>query len=646
MNSPLSDLGNMMVVWDSDDLAGALDPGEEDDRPARGSDEAPATRAIGHLHVLDNGICTSCDPNDLLDEDSAALLAALGEMDIPASGARMAWTPTQAAKHIRNPKGSPGGGRFRSNVDRLKDAIADHKAGKGGAHPFDGFNREQLRRVAKARGIALDRGEGRDSIAAKLLHHIGGAPSAKQAKAEEPAPLGFGDRMKGAARGRGALDAAPLSLLPRSRNDPRLAGDRRKLLSDFQLGEAGDIVRAVRNGGEISDETARRVAIVDAVMRDSPLASDVLLYRTFPTAWDFFGDGARGDLTGHEWVQNDFATVTANEPSPHVIGLVMRIVAPKGMGAVAMSAGDKEMLLDRKHTWRVIEDHGRKDGRRIVDIEILPKNGDEPDNFTVVKTNITSEHNPLTEDVRAALPDTPLGRSLASGVAGSESLSGGAVGDVRLATFTDGEKAVQKIARRTFAGRSTKDLTDGEELAALLGRSIDAPVPEVVRSGDNEVFMAYVPKARSATAVLRRFKAGDDRGQKVNEFVESRAGRLLGVLDLLADNHDRHQNNWLVHSDGTITGIDHGLTWSDRQTSADVRSVAPTFDSPFAAAFYRNAWLPNDLSKADIDWMRERVSALRPQFEARDRAAWLDYSLARLDQLGAMATGTKDRVRP
>src|SRR6266498_767554 len=105
------------------------------------------------------------DPWGDLDEHSGALLVALAEL---AGDVARAWDP---GKHPRNPKG-PGGGRFRSMVDRLKDAIASHLKGDGEGHPFDGFDREQLRRVAKARGIALKRGEDRDSIAKKLLDDI------------------------------------------------------------------------------------------------------------------------------------------------------------------------------------------------------------------------------------------------------------------------------------------------------------------------------------------------------------------------------------------------------------------------------------------------------------------------------------------
>jgi hypothetical protein len=114
-----------------------------------------------------------------LDHDSLALLTALNELDGIQARARV-WDP---AKHPRNPPGSPGGGRFRSMVDRLKDAIQAHLNGDGDGHPFDGFDREQLRKVAKSRGIELKRGESRDSIAEKLLGHLHGGKTAKPGKA-------------------------------------------------------------------------------------------------------------------------------------------------------------------------------------------------------------------------------------------------------------------------------------------------------------------------------------------------------------------------------------------------------------------------------------------------------------------------------
>lgn len=106
-----------------------------------------------------------------LDEDQLvdALVLALEELDAELAGpALRAWSAAQKQRHPRGPDG-----RFRSTVDVLKAAIRKHHAGGGKGDPFDGYDREQLRRVARARGIELKRGEDRDSIAAKLLADLG-----------------------------------------------------------------------------------------------------------------------------------------------------------------------------------------------------------------------------------------------------------------------------------------------------------------------------------------------------------------------------------------------------------------------------------------------------------------------------------------
>lgn len=113
-------------------------------------------------HYLVDGLCEHCSDHEPLGEHEQALVTALAELHH--LDAARAWDP---AKHPRGP-----GGKFRSIVDRLKESIERHHRGEGDGHPFDGYSREQLRRVAKARGIELKRGEDRDSIAEKLLGHL------------------------------------------------------------------------------------------------------------------------------------------------------------------------------------------------------------------------------------------------------------------------------------------------------------------------------------------------------------------------------------------------------------------------------------------------------------------------------------------
>nr|WP_221374386.1 hypothetical protein [Actinoplanes polyasparticus] len=471
------------------------------------------------------------------------------------------------------------------------------------------------------------------------------APGAEPAK-------GFDERVSTALTDKQALAAVPLGLLPRSRPAMAALPEANRALRNYLIGEGSDVHTALRDGGVISPDTAASIAAFDKGMNASRLDADVVFHRGAATAQDIFGDRASGDMTGQEWSEPGLPAVTASEQSAVGAtggrGVLVRYLVPAGTGALVVSAGQySEILLDRGHRFRVVKDHGRgADGQRRVDVEVLPKTGAEVDPFTVEETAETTAGSPLSTEQIAALPDSPLGRGLASGIVSAKLLSGGAVGDVRLVTFGDGSQAVQKLAQRTFAGVSVKDLTDAEDLAGRLGRAIGAPVPEVVRTNPAEVFMEYIPNARPGESALSRFGYGVARGGAWEGFLDSDDGRKLGVLDLIIGNGDRHTENWLVREDGTIAGIDHGLSW--RSTTGGPNKP-PQFTSEFAGRFYggeRNTWRDNDLTRADVAWMRQQVEALRPDFVRLGRGDWLDYSLMRLDQIGDRATGTTDRVRP
>ncbi|WP_344613341.1 hypothetical protein [Dactylosporangium salmoneum] len=143
------------------------------------SREAASTRpALVEVAIVESGAITDLNAGDEpLTDDELALVTALDELD---ADLVEVFDPAQA----RYPKGHPKGGQFRSMVDRIKDSISAHKRGEHpGKHPLDGYSREQLRRVARARGIDLKRGEDRDSIAQKLLDDHHGAGKAKPKKA-------------------------------------------------------------------------------------------------------------------------------------------------------------------------------------------------------------------------------------------------------------------------------------------------------------------------------------------------------------------------------------------------------------------------------------------------------------------------------
>jgi uncharacterized protein DUF935 len=156
-----------------------------------------------HLPGLDDSDLDD-EPVGELDDDTLILLQAMHELDVERGAVQAAGFNPEL--HKRWPPGHPKAGKFRPMVDILKLAIAKHD---GVGHPFQNFKREQLRNAAKTRGIALSRGEGRDSIAKKLLVDLGG----KSSTSREPAAKKTAAPAKKAAK-KAAKRAAPRAADP------------------------------------------------------------------------------------------------------------------------------------------------------------------------------------------------------------------------------------------------------------------------------------------------------------------------------------------------------------------------------------------------------------------------------------------------
>lgn len=350
------------------------------------------------------------DPVGELDEDCLALLAALDEL----CGQERA-KAFNAAAHPRNPKGSPGGGRFRSLVDRIKDAITEHKKSGGKGDPFEGFNREQLRKVAKARGIELTRGESQESIAKKLLDHHGGTESAKSKPAEKavpkkpaakPAkPTGFESRLAAADKDAKALDAVPITL--RTGRSARLEGQlpddwtrarhtaAADSLEEYQGGSYATINDLLRSG-KTEDYVQEWVDGVDDAMSISKLPRDTVVYRGIRRPEVVFGAAWKGSdsKVGLTWRDDGFTSTTVDRrvvDDPEFSGkanedaAIFRIVAPAGTSAIRLSdmappggkitgvSEEAEVLLQRGLTYRVVADHGYDaSGKRTLDVEVVP----------------------------------------------------------------------------------------------------------------------------------------------------------------------------------------------------------------------------------------------------------------------------------
>lgn len=240
-------------------------------------------------------------------------------------------------------------------------------------------------------------------------------------------------------------------------------------------------------------------------------------------------------------------------------------------------------------------------------------------------------------------------------------LAGGKMGKVELVEYEDGTKRVRKSTRswsgHDFKGRpyrvTARAQLDAEELAVRVMEAAGARAPRVQRLKAGQIEMDFVEGRPTSDKWGRA--ALDSSGRVEREYlalVQSDDGKRMGLADVLMNNFDRHDGNWLVGDDNRLVGIDHGLSWAltgdvDRapgqQAGPDGLDTRP--DGHYADKPPRYArWRDNDLTADDVRVVRRRLLALKPEFERLGRLDWLQFSLARLDLVAAHAKGTRNLI--
>uniref|UniRef100_UPI0024552B2E hypothetical protein n=1 Tax=Nocardia abscessus TaxID=120957 RepID=UPI0024552B2E len=192
---------------------------------------------------------------------------------------------------------------------------------------------------------------------------------------------------------------------------------------------------------------------------------------------------------------------------------------------------------------------------------------------------------------------------------------------VELVRFANGTELIRKTVvnpRHAVA----------EVLTSVLGRAIEAPVPEsVLDPHDPTVVYQQVmpgePAADRHSGILDPHELG---------YAGSVPGRALGLLDTLVRIPDRDSLGWLAGPDRGIAGIDHSRSY---ENSDEARAAI----SPFAEGFlvrdgdgtvrYRD----NPMTREAVDILVDRVAALRPRFERYGRGGWHDLVMERLAQV-------------
>lgn len=220
------------------------------------------------------------EPSDLLDDHAEALLAAIDE-HITRHGMHERAVEFDPDLH---PRGA--GGKFRSTFDRVMGELSDWARGDRSGMPLQGFSREQLRDVAKKRGLTLRRGASVEEIRQQLLDHI----SHEVGKATQGRPTAPGHRRFTIGHNGRSVDVGLFA-------DPRTG--HLELREETQPGEHGPLVRTFpsmaaveswarqeghtdladyarqEQGATVSAPNADRVARIEAAKRIAELAHDV-----------------------------------------------------------------------------------------------------------------------------------------------------------------------------------------------------------------------------------------------------------------------------------------------------------------------------------------------------------------------------------
>lgn len=226
---------------------------------------------------------------------------------------------------------------------------------------------------------------------------------------------------------------------------------------------------------------------------------------------------------------------------------------------------------------------------------------------------------------------------IASGIAETQHIVDKGGSDlVERVRFNNGTQAVHKILEHS-------SLADAEYLVSIFGRAIHAPVPAVLRTNPNEVYIQMMP-GRPALVALKESQ------EAAIPYVTSPDGLMLGIVDATTANDDRHFGNWLIDDDDRVYGIDHAeVDTSAGVTGNDGRQLilpgGGCSSSPFAKYWLveggRDAenWKDNALNPADVQHLAASAQPLAREFINRGYEAWWQAILGRLEAIEFHAKG-------
>lgn len=184
----------------------------------------------------------------------------------------------------------------------------------------------------------------------------------------------FDERAAGAITGREALESVAYETSDRAIDSALGAYG-----GSTQTGGVREINGGLRGGREMTPAARANIASIDRAMREGPVVQrDTLVYRAVRGEGPFGVSAEKlqgSDLTGLTWRDDAFVSTGVDNWAGN--GTMMRILVPPGTRALSYTKrlDDDEIVLDRGLTFRVVADHGPKEGSRtvkILDVEIVP----------------------------------------------------------------------------------------------------------------------------------------------------------------------------------------------------------------------------------------------------------------------------------
>jgi hypothetical protein len=155
-------------------------------------------------------------------------------------------------------------------------------------------------------------------------------------------------------------------------------------------------------------------------------------------------------------------------------------------------------------------------------------------------------------------------------------------------------------------------------------------VTDVVVTGLADKRTIVQDKIRGKMAAEKRYEAHDI----LSHLGDYKNGRLIGLVDYLTVNSDRHMGNWFVGDTGEPIPIDHGYTWFDDTEYLNATFAAPALGRLLGERMYQNQ--QPMFTKEELVQMKAQIAAIRDEFLANGNPhgqKWYQFVLSRFDSL-------------